>query len=179
MTWRERERMRTDPPPSGQRLGRDGKRSAGPAVLEEVLVSVQAFLIAASNLERHAGIVVVAVADSESAIVHPRADRLQAWLSSSTNGSGGGGSATAESIVTMDPRRMQQDLITGIAQLVAQAANKAALNPDPSSCRCGGLAAGLSRALCLINRFLVRRTRDGVLRHCRRNITWIVLMMRE
>ena len=155
MTWRERERMRTDPPPVGQRLGRDGKRSAGPAVLEEVLVSVQAFLIAASNLERHAGIVVVAVADSESAIVHPRADRLQAWLSSSTNGSGGSGSATAESIVTMDPRRMQQDLITGIAQLVAQAANKAALNPDPSSCRCGGLAAGLSRALCLINRFLV------------------------
>jgi transcription initiation factor TFIIH subunit 3 len=54
----------------------------------------------------------------------------------------------------VDPRQLQQDLVTGIAEIVARAASKAPLNQDPAN-RLGGMAAALSNALCLMNRFLV------------------------
>ena len=152
LTWREREWLRASPD-RPHRKGRDGKPIGGPAVLEEVLLSLQAFLLAARNIERHAGIVVLAVADNESAIVHPRADQLQQWLNRRSGDSGGGSILTTESDV-VDPRQLQHDLVTGIAELVARAANKAPLNQDPAN-RLGGMAAALSKALCLMNRFLV------------------------
>ena len=46
-----------------------GKRSVGPAVLEEGLESVHAFAEAASCMERSAGILILAVADNECAVV--------------------------------------------------------------------------------------------------------------
>jgi len=117
--------------------------------LEEVLTAIQAFAIAACNLERSAGLILIAVADNESAVVYPRADVLQEWL-------------TATESYCADPRRIQQDLLTGVAAVMARAATKAALNQDAAS-RQAGMAAALSKALCLINRFLVAaQTGSGI-----------------
>lgn len=119
-----------------------GKRSVGPAVLEEVLESVQAFAVAAFSVERSAGILILAVADNECATVYPRKDELAAWLR-----------GTAD-LYSLNTRRIQQDLVSGVSELVQRAAVKAALNQDPAN-RQAAMAAAFSKALCLINRFLV------------------------
>lgn len=115
-----------------------GKRSVGPAVLEEVLEAVQAFGSAYSSLERDSGFIVLAVADGESAVVYPRKDQLSVWLQH------------PESYVA-DTRRIQNDLVAGVAELVARAARK---TKDATNSQ-AAMASAFSKALCLINRFLV------------------------
>lgn len=125
------------------------KGTVGPVVLEEVLQSVQAFAVAAASLERSAGLILIAVADNESAVVYPRADILQQWLSATES-------------FAPDPRKIQQDLTEGVAELVQRATTKAALNQDPAN-RQAAMAAAFSKALCLVNRFLVAaQTGTGV-----------------
>lgn len=138
LAWGERDLKRTDQ--DRQRAAR-GLLSVGPAILEEVLFSVQAFAVAASSIERSAGILILAVADNESAVVYPRKDHVAAWL-------------RATDSYSPNTRRIQQDLVTGVAELIQRAAAKAALNQDPAN-RQAAMAAAFSKALCLINRFLV------------------------
>lgn len=57
-----------------QRQQKRGKPSAGPAKLEEVVDSVQAFSSAACSIEREAGLIVMGVADAEIAVLYPRKD---------------------------------------------------------------------------------------------------------
>jgi transcription initiation factor TFIIH subunit 3 len=125
-----------------QRAARDaarlaqGKRSMGPAVLEEVLQSVQAMLVAAVSMEQSAGIVVMGVAGPESAILFPRQDALQKWLQS--------GPGT----YTPNVRQLPQDLLTGVAELVQRATQSTvAVDSYPAA-----MAAAFSKALCLIQR---------------------------
>ena len=119
-----------------------GKASSGqPLVLEELLVSVQAFASAFVSLERDAALFIVAVAGNEVSVVYPRKDDLEAFFS------------TTES--KQDSGKIQNLLIQGIAELVSKAAKGVGVLSNQNSVSHGAIASGLSVALCLINRFLV------------------------
>lgn len=151
------------------------KRSIGPAILEEVLRAVQAFSTSFGSLERSSGLLIVAVADSETAVVFPRKDHLARYF------------ASPETNPCYDLRTIQVDLVEGVSELVGRAASKrqaaAAANPaagattegveappssstttpapSPSGSSGAAMASAFSLALCLINRFLVA-THTGV-----------------
>lgn len=143
MAWQERALLRAKQDKIRAEAGKE--RSAGPATLEEVLDAIQAYAVATTNVEHNIGLLVVGVSDNESAILYPRADALQVRLN---------GSAVVDMKEPTDPRQMQQDVITGVADLTQRAANMAALNNDTAN-RQASMAAAVSKALCLINRFLV------------------------
>ncbi len=66
LAWADRDLKRTA---HDKERAASGKRSVGPAILEEVLESVQVFASAYSSLERDAGLLIAAVADGETALV--------------------------------------------------------------------------------------------------------------
>lgn len=142
LAWGEREMKRT-----AQDKARvaAGKRSVGPAILDEVLESIQALASAVLNIEREAGLLIIGVADNESAVVYPRKPMLNEWL------------AHPETYAA-DTRRLRGDLIGGVAELVVRASKK----PSTARSRQAAMAAGYSLALCLINRFLVAARAGGV-----------------
>lgn len=120
------------------------KRSVGPATLDELLVAVQAFASALSSLERDSALLLVAVAANEAAIVYPRKDHLEDFFSNTES--------------KLDTRRMQQDLLDGVSELVTRAASKeveGTLGTRNLSSSLAVMASGFSLALCLINRFMV------------------------
>lgn len=148
-----------------RRVGNDkkrqaaGKRSVGPATLEELLRAVQAFATAFGSLETGAGLLVIGVADNEVAVVFPRKDHLARYFSN------------PETNPCYDLRTVHADLMEGVAELVSRASSK--LNAavvaskenkpqekisPPSS---AAMASAFSMALCCINRFLVA-TQTGV-----------------
>lgn len=146
LAWGDRDLKRTAQDKARAAAGK--KRSVGPAILEEVLDSIQAFCSAFSGVERDAGLVVIGVADNETAIVYPRKDALNDWLSNPEN-------------YAADMKRMRVDLITGVGELVGRASKKAQVRSNSSS-RQGAMASGFSSALCVINRFLVAARAGGV-----------------
>jgi transcription initiation factor TFIIH subunit 3 len=135
-----------------------GKRSVGPAILEEMIDSILILMnTIVCCLERNAAVLLIGVADNEIATLYPRKDQLAQWL----NNSGGTTSSESTSTCIPDTRFMKEDIITGVAELMLRASNKASFITDPSA-RYGGMAAGFSMALCLINRFLVTAQAGGV-----------------
>lgn len=124
-----------------------GKSSIGPAILEEVLDAVQAFSSAFTSIERESTLIILAVADNESAVVFPRKNHLADLMDTQTS----------EARV-QDTRRIKQDLIMGVAELVTRASRKK--QPDAAG-RQGAMAAAFSMALCIINRFLVAAGMGG------------------
>lgn len=119
-----------------------GKPSAGPTTLDELLGAVMAFSSAFSSLERDSALLLVAVAESEVAVVYPRKDHLEEYFSNPEN--------------RLDSRRVRTDLLEGVDELVTAAATKLSQDPTPSpTAALAAMASGFSIALCLINRFLV------------------------
>lgn len=158
------------------------KRSVGPATLDEVLRAVQAYSTTFASLERRSGLLVVAVADNETAVVFPRKDHLARYF------------ASPETNPCYDLRTIENDLIGGVSDLISRASSKtnAAAQqrqqstsqesdknsnnsdkppqsaPDVQSSAAilntstaAAMAAAFSLALCTINRFLVA-TQTGV-----------------
>ena len=151
------------------------KQSAGPATLEEVLRSVQAFCTSFGSLERVSGLLIVAVADNETSCVFPRKDHLARYF------------ASPETNPCYDLRTIQFDLVEGVSELVSRAVNKrnanqqqntndkltaeaaenttsssvGASSESPPGASAAAMASAFSLALCLINRFLVA-TQTGV-----------------
>jgi transcription initiation factor TFIIH subunit 3 len=126
-----------------------GKRSVGPALLEEILESIQVFgNTLCSCLERDSGFVIIGVADNETAVIYPRKNALAQWLNHPEN-------------YYPDTRTMKEDITSGVAELVARASQKTCFQTDPAG-RLGAMAAGFSMALCIINRFLVTAKAGGV-----------------
>jgi len=107
-----------------------GKQSTGPATLEECLKSIQAFSGAFCGLQRECSIMIIAVAGNESAIVFPRKKSLHDFFLEGK----------------LDLRNLQENLATGVAELISR---KGAA--EDTAC----MAAGVSLALCNVNRFLV------------------------
>lgn len=135
-----------------------GKRSVGPAILEEIIDSILIFINAiVCCLERNAAVMVIGVADNETAILYPRKNQLAQWLNSSSTTT----SAENTTCRIPDTRCMKEDILNGVAELILRASQKACFIADPSS-RYGAIAAGFSMALCLINRFLVIAKSGGV-----------------
>lgn len=124
-----------------------GKRSAGPATLDEVLNSTVAFASSFTCVEKDCGIVVIGVADNETAILYPRKDELMDWI------------ANPETYIT-DLARLRQDVTTGVADLIDKATVTAKSVSNPSS-RLAAMSAALSIALCTINRLLVAAQAGG------------------
>lgn len=118
-----------------------GKRSMGPATVDEMLSAVQAFCSAFGSLERDAALVLVAVAGNQSAVVYPRQDQLESFF--------------ANPETKLDTRSIPTDLVEGVAELVANAADDANQPNVPVSASQAAMASAFSVALCLINRFLV------------------------
>jgi transcription initiation factor TFIIH subunit 3 len=144
VAWGERDMKRTA---SDKARLAAGKRSLGPATLEELLSAVQAFCSAFGTLERDAALVLVAVAGSHTAVVYPRKDQLETYF--------------ANPETKLDTRQLQTDLMEGVAELVARAAKQANSPSDPLSASQAAMASAFSVSLCLINRFLVA-TNAGV-----------------
>jgi len=146
VTWGKRQMLR-----NAQDKARfaKGKESVGPATLNDLLSAVQAFSSAYSSLERDSALILVGVAGSEVAVVHPRKDDMEEYF------------ANPES--KLDNRKIQSDLMEGVAELVARAVAKqsARMNgnsesqPPPLAASLAAMASGFSISLCLINRFLV------------------------
>jgi transcription initiation factor TFIIH subunit 3 len=138
VAWGERELKRAA---SDKARLATGKRSVGPATLEELLSAVQAFASAFLSLERDCVLLVVAVAGNEVATVYPRKDQLETYFSNPGS--------------KLDTRQIQKDLVLGVAELVALAAQNTNDASAPLSSSQAAMASGFSMALCLINRFLV------------------------
>lgn len=120
-----------------------GKRSVGPATLQDALASVEAFAGAYASLEEDGIIMVIAVAGNECAVVYPRKNELHAFF---TDGA------------ALDSRRLKEGLTLGTAELVTRAAAKAEAAQEDSSKKMessASIAAALSLGVCSINRFLV------------------------
>ena len=131
----------------------EGKPSMGPMILSEVLDSVIAFVSSAKSIERNAIVLVLAVADRESAVVFPRKDMLeQCWS----------GTASSSMFGAADAKRIRGDILTGVTDLLELAAIKAAKNTDPAN-RQASIASACSKALCLMNRcFVAASTGKGI-----------------
>jgi len=153
VTWGKRDLLRTA---SDKARSAKGKPSVGPANLDDLLSAIQAFSSAFSSLERDSALILVAVAGSEVAVVHPRKDEMENYF------------ANPETI--LDSRKIQSDLVGGVTELVSRAASKQSFNsssnktsnePLPLSASLAAMASAFSISLCLINRFLVA-TNSGV-----------------
>lgn len=144
-----------------------GKRSVGPATMDECLSAVRAFCGAYDSLQRDSVFIVIAVAGNESAVVYPRKNELHRFFAE-------GGK--------VEIRKLEENLSLEVAELVNRAASKAVREslivnanngdmPAETPGNNGGkdttkkgsngnggtaaMASALSRALALINRFLV------------------------
>ena len=145
VAWGDRNFLRTA---SDRQRKAAGKASTGqPLILEELLISIQAFASGFVSLERDSALFIVAVAGNEVSVVYPRKDDLEAFFSSTES--------------KQDAGKMQTLLIQGIAELVAKAAKGVGELRNQNLASPGAIASGLSVALCLINRFLVA-TNSGV-----------------
>jgi len=153
VTWGKRDLARAA---NDRQRFKKNKPSVGPANLEDLLSAVQAFSSAFSSLERDSALILVAVAGSEVAVVHPRKDDMENFF------------VNPETV--LDSRKIQSDLIGGVSELVSRAASKQSMNgsddksstkPPPLSTSLAAMASAFSISLCLINRFLVA-TNSGV-----------------
>ena len=148
--WGDRDVKRSER--DEQRITIQKKRSIGPAILDELIESLCAYIVAMTSMERNASIVIIGVAHQESAILFPRNDALNTWLQS-THG------------YTPNLRTLPHDFMTGIATLVQQATTKAAANAAATASSAetnitpmvkeAAMASAFSKALCVINRLLV------------------------
>ena len=136
VAWGQRDLQRTA---SDKARLQAGKRSIGPAKLEECLSAVQAFCSASSSLERDSILVLVGVAGNEVGVVYPRKDALEEFFQNPES--------------KLDFRKIQSDLIDGVAELTAKAASSEQQSPLTASL--AAMASAFSMSLCLINRFLV------------------------
>jgi len=160
VTWGKRDLQRTA---SDRARSAKNKPSIGPAKLDDLLSAIQAFSSAFSSLERDSALVLVAVAGSEVAVVHPRKDDMESYF------------ANPETV--LDSRKIQSNLVGGVAELVSRAAVRESSNntvvasnnsnsnsnheKPPISSSLASMASAFSISLCLINRFLVA-TNSGV-----------------
>ena len=149
LAWGERDVKRTA---LDRARAAAGKGSVGPAVLEEVLDAVQAFGNAVKSLERDACLIISCVAGNETAVVYPRKNHLAQWLAHPEG-------------YTPDTRRIKEDLIKGVAELVArtvaQQSEKISAIVDPVT-RQAAMAAAFSTALCVMNRLFLAAQSGGV-----------------
>ncbi len=136
VAWGERDVQRTA---SDKARLAAGKRSLGPATLDEMLSAVQAFCSAFCSLERDAALAIVAVAGNQTAIVYPRQDQLETFFTNPET--------------KLDTRSIPTDLVEGVTELVMNAAKDA--SQPPLSASQAAMASAFSISLCLINRFLV------------------------
>jgi len=144
VVWGERDMKRTA---SDKARLAAGKRSLGPATLDELLSAVQAFASAFGSLDRDSALVMVAVAGNQTAVVYPRKDQLETYFANPETG--------------LDTCSIPLDLVEGVAELVANA-TKDANDPNvPLSASMAAMASAFSLSLCIINRFLVA-TNGGV-----------------
>jgi len=104
--------------------------SKGPATLEECCKSIQAFAGAFCGLQRDCSVMIIGVAGNEAGVLFPRKKALQGFFLEGK----------------IDLRLLQEHFATGVAELVSK--NGAAVE---TAC----MAAGVSHALCMINRYLV------------------------
>jgi transcription initiation factor TFIIH subunit 3 len=149
LVWGERDVKRTALDRARAAKGQAGT-TRGPALLEEVLDAVQAFANAVTCLERDCALIISVVADNETAVVHPRKNHLAQWLAHPAS-------------YTPDIRRLKQDLLSGVAELIARTVEKQSQEsttpPDPAN-RQASMAAAFSTALCIMNRLFLA-ARDG------------------
>jgi len=142
-TWGERELKRNH---NDKARKKAGKGSVGPATLPELVSSIIAFCSAFSCLNRENCVMIVAVAGDEVSVVYPRK----------------GGELNMTNVIhdpptssKIDIRLIHDYLKLGVAELVARDSSKAekACKENPTFIQGCAISAGLSVALCCINRF--------------------------
>lgn len=138
-----------------------GKRSIGPATLEEVLLSLLSFSLAFAALHRENSLVVIGVADSEVYVIYPRENESIDEIVTLESRELG------ESVVK--PHELYECLMLGVGKIVEKSSKKAedraaqtelltSKNDEkPLNLNVIGAAvtAATSMALCIIHRFIV------------------------
>lgn len=132
VVWQIRQRQREG---SDKARFEKSKPTIGPGTLEECLKAIQAFCGAFCGLQRDCALQILGVAGNETAVLFPRKDAMHEFFQ-------GGGSGTSK----LDIRPLQEQLVSGVAELVSR---------TKASEETAAMAAGLSIALCNVNRFLV------------------------
>jgi transcription initiation factor TFIIH subunit 3 len=132
VVWRMRSAFREK---SDQSRRAKGKESVGPGILEEILSSIQLWCGAFATLQRECALLIIGVAGNATSTLFPRKDALQSYFLKSGGRKG-----------DWDWESLPSQFLDGVAELIQQ--NHAA--EDTSA-----MAAGLSIALCHVNRFLV------------------------
>jgi len=138
VTWGERDLQRAA---SDKARLAAGKRSIGPAIMDELLSAVQAFGSAFSSLERESALVLVGVAGNHAAVLYPRPDALETFF--------------ANPETRLDTSSIPSDLTQGVAELVERAAKDVTSPASTPTATTAAMASAFSISLCLINRFLV------------------------
>ena len=122
------------------------KRSVGPATLDDLLKATETFGSAFHCLQRESVLIIVGVAGNKVDVLHPRKDELQSLFELRE-----GGEVAAT-------RSRRQDVVLGVAELVQRASEQASAafrNSKDIVKTSASIAAGISTALCLVNRFFV------------------------
>lgn len=154
--WGERESLRSRQDLSRRKIG---KRSIGPATLDEVLLSLLSFSSAFASLQRENCLIVIGVADSEIDIVYPRETILNEIMTLNN----------VEIGSSINPRELYESIMLGIGKLVDNCSKRAEdlayqaelltskSNNYPSYLSINGaaLTAAISMALCIINRYAI------------------------
>lgn len=140
-TWGKRAQIRNL---SDKQRASQNKGSMGPATLNEVLNALLSFLIAFSSCHRDNTVIVIGVAGKETAVLHPRKDRLEDVM---------GVSSLDKS---MDLVEMRDGIMLGVTELINQCVENS--SKEGYIDRGTAIAAATSLGLCLINRVMKSAT---------------------
>ena len=119
------------------------KRAVGPATLHDIMDSTLAFCSAFSMLHRENALVVIGVSGKNCAILYPRKSALDGMISD-----------PVELGTRMNVGMMHDSVRLGITDLVQKSSNEISSSEGEISMG-SSMAAGLSLALCTINRFMI------------------------
>ncbi|GKY91579.1 hypothetical protein MPSEU_000129800 [Mayamaea pseudoterrestris] len=146
LAWGSRHQLREH---QDARRSLEQKSSVGPCRLDECLESLTVLASAIRRTERKAVVIVMGVADNECDMIHPRdANDVEEFLNDPEH-------------FEFDLTCLRRDVMEGVAGLTSRAAQMAQAQTSSQSSRQAAMTSGLSKALCLINRFMVASRAKG------------------
>ncbi|KAL3810244.1 hypothetical protein ACHAXA_008734 [Cyclostephanos tholiformis] len=172
-TWAHRSLARTA---KDKALAAQGKPSAGPATLDDVVTSVLLLGASLACTNRDNALVVIAATEGEVGVIYPRKggdgsmEEVVVGYGGGGDGRGGGGECGER----MDLGLLNDYVRLGVAEMVNRAAERAEERAAGSSSegrgpgdigvggrRGAAIASALSVAMCTINRFMVASNARG------------------
>lgn len=144
---------------------KSNKRSIGPATLNELINSIIIYTntIISCIDKRYSCVLIIGVADNETAIIYPRKNNINNNILNSSQ------LDNNNNYNSIDTKYIKEHIILGINELIIRACNKINTNDvdmtknyNNNINKYASMASGFSLALCIINRFLVTAKAGGI-----------------